>query len=427
MERKLARVVFILLGGLAFLLLAGGLLHLFTLRFEIGDMYDPYSSMRADPLGIKVYYESLAASKQYQVERNYRPLAEFAPTNQLTLLAWGVSPSRIPGSKARALALYTFLRRGGRLVVGYEPQSWATTRFLQEEDENEQASTNDTTEADVVETNDVVCCSLEGDGTNVYRAPITRWWGASIGYMDASNQPAVLNEAYAGPSLPREISCHTTLVFTNLDEHWSVVYTCGGHPVVIERRIGDGTLLVSALSYFLSNEAMRNERHTPLLTWLAGTLPRIVFDESLHDVIESKGLAQLVRGYRLHLFFGMLGLLVVFFIWQRSVPLTPPFTDADEAAGVATAHGRDSLAGLVNLLRRNVSRKELLEICIAEWEKTARRAPADHEARAACLREIARTTKNPRGDKMGLPERYRRMSAAMEHFKKQRHTGTSTS
>ena len=33
--------------------------HLFQLRFEQGDIYPAYSSLRADPLGTKVFYESL--------------------------------------------------------------------------------------------------------------------------------------------------------------------------------------------------------------------------------------------------------------------------------------------------------------------------------------------------------------------------------
>ena len=36
-----------------------GLLHLFNLRFAAGDVYPPYSSLRSDPVGCRIYYESL--------------------------------------------------------------------------------------------------------------------------------------------------------------------------------------------------------------------------------------------------------------------------------------------------------------------------------------------------------------------------------
>ena len=40
-------------------LFIAGLGHLFSLRFEQGDMYPPYSSLRADPMGLKVWFEAL--------------------------------------------------------------------------------------------------------------------------------------------------------------------------------------------------------------------------------------------------------------------------------------------------------------------------------------------------------------------------------
>ena len=36
-----------------------GVIYLFLLRFEAGDVYPPYSSLRADPLGTMAWYESL--------------------------------------------------------------------------------------------------------------------------------------------------------------------------------------------------------------------------------------------------------------------------------------------------------------------------------------------------------------------------------
>ena len=36
-----------------------GVIRLFQLRFEAGDVYPPYSSYRADPLGTRALYQSL--------------------------------------------------------------------------------------------------------------------------------------------------------------------------------------------------------------------------------------------------------------------------------------------------------------------------------------------------------------------------------
>ena len=53
---KKASLLFFLLAFVGF---AAGLVHLFHLRFESGDNYPPYSSLRADPLGTKALFESL--------------------------------------------------------------------------------------------------------------------------------------------------------------------------------------------------------------------------------------------------------------------------------------------------------------------------------------------------------------------------------
>ena len=57
-----------------FALLILGVFELLMLRFETGDVYSPYSSLRTDPVGSKAYYESLLLQPGVQVERRYRPL-----------------------------------------------------------------------------------------------------------------------------------------------------------------------------------------------------------------------------------------------------------------------------------------------------------------------------------------------------------------
>ncbi|MGD2272538.1 MAG: hypothetical protein PVI06_19215, partial [Desulfobacterales bacterium] len=54
-----------------------GVVHLFLLRFETGDIYTPYSSLRSDPLGTRALFESLAQLAALSVRRNFRPLKEF--------------------------------------------------------------------------------------------------------------------------------------------------------------------------------------------------------------------------------------------------------------------------------------------------------------------------------------------------------------
>ena len=62
--------------ALFFLALAGvlaalgyGVWHLLNLRFSAGDVYPHYSSFRSDPLGSRVYYESLSQLDHTRVRR----------------------------------------------------------------------------------------------------------------------------------------------------------------------------------------------------------------------------------------------------------------------------------------------------------------------------------------------------------------------
>src|SRR4028118_812068 len=60
--------------ALLFVVLGAGfvyaLAHLFALRFETGDIYPPYSSWRAEPLGTKGLADALAELPNVKVQRN---------------------------------------------------------------------------------------------------------------------------------------------------------------------------------------------------------------------------------------------------------------------------------------------------------------------------------------------------------------------
>src|SRR5215831_17008404 len=73
MKRTTIRV---LLFGLAAAFIFG-LFELFQLRFEAGDVYPEYSSLRADPLGTMALYESLQRIPELSVRR------DFSANNQL--------------------------------------------------------------------------------------------------------------------------------------------------------------------------------------------------------------------------------------------------------------------------------------------------------------------------------------------------------
>ncbi|MGD8493987.1 MAG: hypothetical protein PVH44_10295, partial [Desulfobacterales bacterium] len=51
-----------------------GVIQLFLLRFEAGDVYPAYSTLRSDPLGGRAFYRGLENLRNTSIERNYRQL-----------------------------------------------------------------------------------------------------------------------------------------------------------------------------------------------------------------------------------------------------------------------------------------------------------------------------------------------------------------
>ena len=68
-----------------------GVAHLFVLRFETGDVYPAYSSLRSDPLGTRALYESLENIDGIAVHRNYQLLESLTFEPQTTLFYLGTT------------------------------------------------------------------------------------------------------------------------------------------------------------------------------------------------------------------------------------------------------------------------------------------------------------------------------------------------
>lgn len=108
---------------LALLLMAGlmgsGIWRLFDLRFASGDIYPPYSSLRADAQGTRALFDSLSELPAYSVGRNFRPLNAI-PKRKQTILHLGSSPRSFELTPDEDLKEFEDLAaRGARVVIGF--------------------------------------------------------------------------------------------------------------------------------------------------------------------------------------------------------------------------------------------------------------------------------------------------------------------
>ena len=357
------------LGLAALVLLGAGIAHVFSMRFRVGDVYPPYSSLRTDPLGTRALYDSLAALPGYTVSRNLRPVERAHwGTNTVVLFLGdtvGLNANDDEVPVPTATALNRFLRPGGRMAVTLQPRdklwNWDEAR-------TNAALTNATTAASnrVARPRPVVL--PETDGPHNWIA-LTNWLDTGFATHEARDMAARVTEAGRLEGLPPVLDCHTALCFTNAGPAWRTLYTCAGRPVVMERCVGRGTLVLSTVSYAVSNEALRDQRETGFLLWLLGGHTHVVFDETHHGIQETSGLMTLVRRYGLTAALANLLVLAALFIWRNSASLVPAGDD-EASDGPETAAGKDSATGLGNLLRRNIPRGELVATCLAVWKRT---------------------------------------------------------
>ena len=368
-----------------------GVAHLFQLRFKAGDIYPPYSSLRSDPLGTLAFYESLTRMDSVEATRIYKP---FAPQDlkrtSTTLFYLGLSPSA-HGVAAESFArpLMQLASRGGRVVVTFLP-------ITQTADEPEASETDDTgsggqsnepgpddqtadssgkllpedaepSETDEVVKEDETMPAPLDDSTPV---SFESKWSVGFRYLETKpeeRRAVAVPAVDSSESLPA-VSWHSLLYFETESPVWHTIYTFAGRPVIVERDLGRGTLVLCADSYFLSNEALRDEPHAKLLARLLGDSRRIIFDEFHHGVAKRPGVASLIRKYDLQWALLGIAVLAVLFVWQRATPFMAPLMQAGIDGDDDIHRAKDYTQGLISLLRRNVVTKDLIPICIKEWQ-----------------------------------------------------------
>jgi hypothetical protein len=357
--RKSAAITLLILGALTFAL---GMMWLLQMRLDRGDVYPPSSSLRSDPLGTMAFYESLAGLPGLTVARDFSANDNLPETPNTVYLHLGANAddwSDVPGDSFGEIQ--KFLARGGRLVVVFKPM---LGDFLPGDEPD--AATTDKSSKPAKPGAKKSTDNDDPDATVLLKDQ----WGVEFKFAEVlsdDSNPSVTATNVSGLALPARLEWHSGLYFANLDPAWQKIYAQDRDAVVIERHFGPGTVVMATDGYFLSNEAMRLDRHVNLLSWLLGPGHNVVFDEAHFGIVEDPGVAALIRRYHLAGLVGAFALLALLFIWKNSTSLVPPLA-AEKGAGDVL--GRDAATGFVNLLRRNIPAGELLEKCFAEWKKS---------------------------------------------------------
>jgi hypothetical protein len=423
--------------ALLLICLLAGVIHLFILRFEAGDIYPAYSSLRSDPLGSRAFYESLGNFKDIAVQRNFQLLSllKFEPhTTFLYLGARAAENDLMPESLSEVFERLT--QSGGRLVFSFLPVIKKVEENPCLSDKDNPAVKKDLKSGAENPTQKPVCENKSGTSresspaksdkpasrkgaTETQFVPISEKWGIGIRFIE--NLP-VKDEKYLAldavghrPNLPAAVSWHSNLCFELLNDRWQTLYSINGNPVIVERPIGRGTLVLCADSFFISNEALRSERHPQLLAWLLGRPAKIIFDETHFGIYKQTGVADLLRHYRFKWFFVSLSFLALLFVWKNAVYFVPP-RQADTPAGAGVVTEKDFTSGLIALLRRNFADSKVLQICVQEWEQTFKKDKRIRTGASELIKNILRSESQSPKKKTDSVAGYRKLSSAIKRL-----------
>jgi hypothetical protein len=398
MKRRFSWIALLLIA----VVFAGGLGWLFKLRLGQGDLFPAYSTLRADPLGTRAIFEALQELPELRVERSVQPMKKIPETPARTMVFAGMERVQWTAfSVDEANALDAAVRAGSRAVIVFKAERMSVDEGAESVDtrveaerkaarEKKKAEDKKRAEKDAGERSRSSPRNEEDRAIDFKKESVdwTRRWGLEVRdrwIMD--KEQGAVKAADAAEALEATIPWKSDLYFhLTQGSDWTVLYTRGGSPVMVEMSLGRGSVVLATDTFFLSNEAMQTSRETWLLAWLIGGNARVVFNESHLGVEEEVGIAKLARRYGLAGAFFVLLLLTALFVWRRMALFVPPAPETVETG--LTYHPS---AGLEALLRRALPAGKLVDTCLAEWARTARAGDVER-VRAAVAKQSAKAS-----------------------------------
>jgi hypothetical protein len=395
---------------------------IFQLRLGGGDVYPEYSSLRADALGTKALYEALALTPGFGVDRDYHPLEKLSPRPRLILLPglfwqnWRQVPA------AQLAALNSAAGGGARVVLAFRADEKREERdeegrpVYSDEEKKDEIKKAKTKKDDAKKENkaeektDKKAKDLRRLAEDKIKLKeLAKEWGVTLKQrwlIAKTDQAELVPGVEAG--LPAALTWHSDVYFsTPTDLGWRVLYRRAGEAVLLEKKIGRGSLVLAADAYFLSNESVNKDRATSLLTWLVGDQRHLTVVESSLGVLEDNGVGFLARRYGLGGAMALIALLGILYAWRRMVEFMPVVETSAEGDGELLAY--EPAAGFTTLLRRSLGPGAVLQACVEEWRKLRR--PGGVNQAAAARLDAAWQNRDP---KKSLSSHYNALARSLK-------------
>ncbi|MDB6094620.1 MAG: hypothetical protein JWM32_2182 [Verrucomicrobia bacterium] len=367
--------------------LAASLAVLYRLRMGQGDVFPTYSTLRADPVGLRALYESLDEIPGVRVTRWLKPIGQLPASPARTVMIVGLTTAQWESFSAEEFsALDAAVRGGSRLVITLQaPADLEPLKVHPEAPVKPKEEEKAKDKPDGKKPTPQPRGRLPAEETAAEKLParmdLAKLWG-----LELKRRPfrgSVRRAVGVDATLPAQLAWNSGVYFLpRQGAGWKAIYSAPD-PMVLERPLGLGSIVVAGSSYFLSNEALQRDRAVSLLVLVVGQQSRVEFVESHLGVEANPGIAALARRYGLAPAFFSLLVLAGLFAWRRMAHFVPPNETTDR---IVLKYNQT--AGLGALLRRAVRPADLMAACAAEWRVTAR--PADRERADAVLTQPGR-------------------------------------
>lgn len=315
-----------------------GLASILVNRAQQPDSYPAFSSYRTLPEGASILYEALRQTQGMTAGRNIQPLGA-AHFNNAAILLLGTPSASLSADDVEGLA-----EQGNRVIIGLMPRR---NRWIQ-------------------------------PGKDQPEGALKRW-DIHLAFFRQTDFRDEEDDLLT-PGWP---------MYFAQAKGWDTLRAENGKPVVIQRAMGKGSIVLMANSYLLSNAAMIEDRQTTFLATLIGPVHQTIFDETHFGIEETGSIAALARRYRLQGLVLGLVLVAALFIWQSAAGFPPA---PNRLRPIQSVTGEDSASAFLNLLRRNIRRDDILSTCVEEWRKMYQRQAGSKVQIAIDLAESGRKT-----------------------------------
>lgn len=349
-----------------------GMLALFEARFESGDLYPKGSSLRSDALGTRAIADAIAEALPTKVSRHRGRVGRLRTASDATIIVAQLPLVRLVVKRDPLVSELTdAARSGARVVVALDDfESQSCKMSYCNEDKKSRCvdpAARVPVRAGESKASDVSCSDAA-----------LGLWGFEVGGTPSVKSGLVERASTAENWLPARLPWYSPAKFIDLDPEYRTLYARGNDAVLVERRLGKGSLVLMSAGYLLSNEAQREDRHAELLTWLIGDKSRVIFEESHLGVKEPRGIMTLIR--ELGLEGIVIGGILLFglFAWQRLRPLSRRVVPNSNHIKFANATN----STMHSLLHLRMTKAQAMNACLEEAKhmKLARIVERSNEA-----------------------------------------------